>query len=115
MCVPFLSNTPFINQYVVLINTQTGTLTLQQEPIKFREDFKPWTNTEKQEFRIPLYMHYNMEENVKTNGGPYKLNHSNRDKNSSNDENEEEYSNEHEIDLELRNDFDFIENTKYRR
>ena len=104
----------FINQYVVLINTQIGTLTLQQEPKIFWKDFKPWTNKEQRKFGIPLYMHYNMEKNVKTDGGPYKLNQDNRDKDSSNDENKEEYSNELEIDLEIRNDFDFIENTKYR-
>ena len=58
-------------------------------------------------------MHYNTEENVKTTGVPYELNNNNRDKDNRNDEDEVQYSEEREIDLELRNHFDFIENTKY--
>ena len=73
---------------------------------------KQWTGIKKWAFEIPQYMHYSKEKNLVSNGmGNNELN---RVKDNSIDENEEQYSDEHEIDMELRNDFDFIENTKYR-
>ena len=105
----------FINQYVILINNQTGILTLQQEPIKFHDKFKLERRIGRFKLKricIPAGKKISLtifSSLPKQNERFNVLMEKEDDNNGRN----EDYSDNHKIDLEQRNNFHFTENANF--